>query len=372
MEDKTEEEEARFMGWGMALESAILAVLCRRFGSIERAISILQAREYERQDLREIEAIAERAATSIGQDAERAYNALSAYMTEDAAAFYEAAGKAQGNVLKPIDTAKAATWDTIGGLCQTDVMRIVAPDGRRKPIREAYRDIASKAIASVRDGRPNYGELREAVEALGKGGVSVEYASGATRELYSALSMNVMDGYRNAMAEIRDNQAEEFGADGWEVSSHSLCAPDHLPYQGRQYSFEEMERIQRRLKRPIGKGYNCRHRLTKVKLGVSSSKTAEELKAIERESAREVEWVDVGGARKLGTVYEFSQAQRRMEQRIRKLRMQSQLAEEAGYQDAAQQLRGLSRQAVSLYNAQCKRCKVATRPDRYRVYSLKK
>ena len=372
MEDKTEEEEARFEGWGLALESAVLAVLARRFGNIERAYSVLQARAWEAQDMREVQAITDRAAKSIGEDAERAYSALSAYMTEDAAAFYEAAGKVQGNVLKPMDTAKAAAWDTIRGLCQTDVMRVVAPDGKRKPIREAYRAIADAGISSVRDGKPNFQELRKAVETLSRGGVSVEYASGATRELYSALSMNVIDGYRNAMAETRDNQAKEFGADGWEVSSHSLCAPDHLPYQGRQYSFEEMERIQRKLKRPIGKGYNCRHRLTKVKLGVSSSKTKKELEAIKDESLREVEWVDVGGARKRGTVYEFSQAQRRVEQRIRKLRMQSQLAEEAGYTDAARQLRGLSRQAVSLYNAQSKRCKVATRPDRYRVYSLKK
>ena len=367
-----EEEESRFEGWGLALEGAIIAVLARRFGSMERAYSVLQARAWEAQDMREVQAVTERAAKSIGEDAERALSALSLSMTKEAAPYYEAAGKAQGDVMKPLETAKAAAWDTIEGLCSTDVMRIVAPDGERKPIRDAYREIASAGIANVKDGKPNAQELQRCVEALAQDGVRVEYASGRTRELYSALSMNVMDGYRNAMAEVRDNQAKEFGADGWEVSSHSLCAPDHLPYQGRQYSFAEMERIQRKLKRPIGKGYNCRHRLTKVKLGVSSKKSGEELDAIKAESSRIVEWTEENGARKRGTVYEFSQAQRRMEQRIRQLRMQEQVAEEAGFEDKARELRRLSRQMVSLYNAQSKRCKVATRPDRYHVYSLKK
>ena len=102
------------------------------------------------------------------------------------------------------------------------------------------------------------------------------YPSGSTRELYAAVSMNVMDGFRLTMQDIRDQQAQRFKADGIEVSAHGKCAEDHLPYQGRQYTKEEFERIQQRLRRPIGKGMNCRHMVTGVVLGVSSNAYTEE------------------------------------------------------------------------------------------------
>lgn len=36
---------------------------------------------------------------------------------------------------------------------------------------------------------------------------------------------------------------EAIGADGWEISAHPAPAPDHAPYQGKQYTKEEYDRI---------------------------------------------------------------------------------------------------------------------------------
>ena len=43
--------------------------------------------------------------------------------------------------------------------------------------------------------------------------------------------------------QISEQNHEDLGCDGWEISAHGGCAPDHEPIQGRQYSDEEYERI---------------------------------------------------------------------------------------------------------------------------------
>ena len=53
-----------------------------------------------------------------------------------------------------------------------------------------------------------------------------------------------------------------------EIDAHGLCAEDHLPYQGRQYSLRNYERLNSYLKRPIGT-CNCRHGISYIILGVS-------------------------------------------------------------------------------------------------------
>ena len=41
-----------------------------------------------------------------------------------------------------------------------------------------------------------------------------------------------------------NNWPSRLGANGVEIDAHMLCAEDHLPYQGGQYSNEEFESIQ--------------------------------------------------------------------------------------------------------------------------------
>ena len=53
-----------------------------------------------------------------------------------------------------------------------------------------------------------------------------------------------------------------------EIDAHGLCAEDHLPYQGRQYSLRAYERLNSSLQRPIGT-CNCRHGISYIILGVS-------------------------------------------------------------------------------------------------------
>lgn len=82
-------------------------------------------------------------------------------------------------------------------------------------------------------------------------GLRVQYPSGLTRRLDSAIRMNVLDGIRAVSQDIMRQVGKEFRADGIEISAHALCAEDHLPYQGTQMSEKEFERLQNRLDRPF-------------------------------------------------------------------------------------------------------------------------
>ena len=67
---------------------------------------------------------------------------------------------------------------------------------------------------------------------------AVQYESGHTRRVDTAVRMNVLDAMRRMNQRAMEEVGREFGADGVEIDAHMLCAEDHLPYQGQQFSNE--------------------------------------------------------------------------------------------------------------------------------------
>ena len=155
-----------------------------------------------------------------------------------------------------------------------------------------------------------FGEMSIATAVAG---LRVQYPrSGMTRRLDSAVRQNVLDGVRALNNDILRQLGNEYGADGVEISAHALCAADHLPYQGRQFSNREFQDIQNRLDRPFGM-WNCKHTVFPIILGVSEpAHTEEELAAYRRNSS---EAVEIGG--RTMTRYEWTQEQRRIETAVR-------------------------------------------------------
>ena len=155
-----------------------------------------------------------------------------------------------------------------------------------------------------------FGEMSIATAAAG---LRVQYPrSGMTRRLDSAVRQNVLDGVRALNNDILRQLGNEYGADGVEISAHALCAADHLPYQGRQFSNREFQDVQNRLDRPFGM-WNCKHTVFPIILGVSEpAHTEEELAAYRRNSS---EAVEIGG--RTMTRYEWTQEQRRIETAVR-------------------------------------------------------
>ena len=187
----------------------------------------------------------------------------------------------------------------------------------------AYQGLVDRAVSAVQLGTESY---QSAIRSMLRGAAwdglcvvdgtrKVRYASGLTRRLDTAARQNVLDGFRALMQRTRDEAGKAFGADGVEISAHMLCAEDHLPYQGRQFSLEEFERLNQTLRRPIAKGiWNCSHVAEPIVLGISEPAYTEEELAEYRKSS--VEQVTIDG--KTQSRYQWTQEQRRIETAIRR------------------------------------------------------
>lgn len=187
----------------------------------------------------------------------------------------------------------------------------------------SYQGLVDRAVSAVQLGTESYqSAIRSVLRSTAWDGLcvvdgtrKVRYASGLTRRLDTAARQNVLDGFRALMQRTRDETGKAFGADGVEISAHMLCAEDHLPYQGRQFSLEEFERLNQTLRRPIAKGiWNCSHVAEPIVLGISEPAYTEEELAEYRKSS--VEQVTIDG--KTRSRYQWTQEQRRIETAIRR------------------------------------------------------
>lgn len=236
--------------------------------------------------------------------------------------------------------------------------------------RDAYRRAVDAAVTAVQSGAEDYeSAIRRTLRQAGSLGLrvrdtgtsAVAYASGHTRRVDSAVRMNVLDAMRRmnqrAMAEV----GRQFGADGVEIDAHMLCAEDHLPYQGQQFSNEEFEQIQDSLERPFGE-WNCRHMWQPIIMGVSPrAYTDEDLEKFARYSTEEVE---IDGRTK--TRYEWSQEMRRMETAIREKKDTATLAAAAGDESLRRECQGSVNALVKAYERLSDRTGLG--PDFRRTY----
>lgn len=245
--------------------------------------------------------------------------------------FYEAKGikqipfKENKDVQRIIKAMCAVTGKSLKNISRTTAIGVNTAGGF-KPVGSFYKETIDSAITAVITGTDDYNStIRRAVKELGSGGLKIQYESGYRRRLDSAVRQNVLDGVRYVTQEIAIKNGEEFGADGYEISAHSACAPDHLSYQGRQYSKKEYEAIQESLARPIGQ-WNCGHTAFPIVLGVSHrAYTDKELKAFEQNSN---EKITIEGREY--TRYECTQLQRKLETKLRYAREEKALYKAVG------------------------------------------
>lgn len=193
---------------------------------------------------------------------------------------------------------------------------------------DGYKNAVDVAVQTAQAGVSDYNSaIRRAMKAAARDGLRVQYPnSGLTRRLDSAVRMNVLDGIRAINQDVMRQVGKEFGADGVEISAHALCAEDHLPYQGKQMSNKEFDRLQNTiLDRPLGM-WNCRHTWHPILMGISKpAHTPEELADFKRNSR---EMITIDGLTK--SRYEWTQEQRRIETAIRYQKDIAILAKAAG------------------------------------------
>ena len=186
--------------------------------------------------------------------------------------------------------------------------------GRAMPLQEVYRSSTDFVFKQVSTGAMDYNTaVRTASRNIARYGVrTINYRSGTSTSLEAAVRRNVMGGMGLMQERISQYAHDDVGADGWEISAHAASAPDHEPYQGRQFSDEEYLELNGRLHRRIGT-LNCGHVAHPIILGVSQPQyTDEQLQALKDDNTK---GVTVDG--KHYSMYEATQQQRKIERTIR-------------------------------------------------------
>lgn len=228
--------------------------------------------------------------------------------------YVQAVPFAQNAALQQIVSAAVKlAQDDFTNLTQT--LGMVCPDGRAQPLQTAYRQCMDYAFEQVFTGAADYNTaIRQAVKNIADLGVRViEYESGVHTSIEAAARRNVMGGLGLMQEQISQQNHDDLGANGWEISAHAASAPDHEPIQGRQYSDKEYEALNNSLARRIGT-LNCGHAAFPIILGVSSPQYTEaELADMRRQNAAGVTYEG-----KHYTMYEATQKQRQVERAIRR------------------------------------------------------
>lgn len=256
-----------------------------------------------------------------------------------------------------------------------------------KDLKIVYQDAIDNAVFNVSQGKSTFDtEMYKILKEIGESGLkTLDYESGRSVRLDSAIRMNMKDTLRQLNNEEQLLYGKEFDADGVEVSVHLNPAPDHEDVQGKQFSNEQFEKFQNDQdcksydgilfsaehdghdRRSIGQ-YNCYHKIFSIVLGVSKPEyTNKQLQEIKQNNNK---GFDFDG--KHYTNYEGTQLQRQLETEIRKQKDLQILAKQAGNNELIQESQTKITQLTSKYKNLSKSSGLPTKINRMRVSSYKR
>lgn len=199
--------------------------------------------------------------------------------------------------------------------------------------------------------------IRQACNALAASGVrTVYYDSGHSDRIEVAVRRAVMTSVSQVTQKISEQNAEELGADGWEISAHAGARPSHAIYQGRQYPASQYESIVR----PLIEDYNCQHSAFPIIMGVSEPVYTEE----------ELQNIDPPPFTYEGrtyTAYEAQQQMRKMERSMRKQKDRCIVADAAGDDETFTAASIKLRRQKDIYEDFCKAADAYTEYERTTV-----
>lgn len=221
--------------------------------------------------------------------------------------------EANSGVQQIVDAAVSLAQQNLTNIVQT--MGFVNGAGQAQPLTRAYQQACDQAFMKSVTGATDYiSAVRNATRGLAAQGiVSIDYASGVHTSIEAAVRRNIMGGLGLMQEQIAQHNHDALGCNGWEISAHEGSAPDHEPFQGRQYDDKTFKALNNSLVRRFDT-LNCGHDVSGIILGVNEPQyTEEQLEAMRRRNA---EGVTIDG--KHYTLYEAGQRQRNIERRIRK------------------------------------------------------
>lgn len=232
-----------------------------------------------------------------------------------------------------------------------------------------YQNMIDEAVLNISQGKTDFNSnMYKIIKELGQSGIkTVDYATGYSRRLDSAVRQNLLGALRDMSNEIQRQFGEEFDYDGIEVSHHANPAPDHEFIDGEQFSKEEFEKINNELDRHVGE-LNCYHYIFPIILGVSKPNyTKEQLQADKKNNKKG--FIYEG---KHYTLYEGTQLQRRIETEIRKAKDTQIIAKASGNKELVQESQTKIRQLTQKYKELSQISGLPTQLERARVSRYKR
>ena len=261
-------------------------------------------------------------------------------------------------------------------------------NGKFYNIRQVYNDLLDEAFLQIGQGKQTFDTaLFGILKDIGESGIrTLDYESGRSIRLDSAIRMHLMGRLRELHNENQKIIGDEIQADGIEISVHSNPAPDHEQAQGRQFSLEEFKKLNDGLEakdykgkiytldhdgkngyRPISE-MNCYHYIFTIILGVSKPLYDDkQLQQIINDNEKGFKYEG-----KHYTNYEGTQLQRALERKIRQQKDTQILARASDNKE----LIDISQQNITMltkkYKELSKISNLPTKADRLRVSGYKR
>ena len=215
-------------------------------------------------------------------------------------------------------------------------------------LRETYDRVLEEAFLNVSQGKTTFDvAMADILKDIGGSGLkTIEYQSGRSVRLDSAIRMHLQDGLRLLHNENQKIIGDEFRYNGIEVTHHANAAPDHIDtVDGKQFAsidkiqeqindgtekqikqtdirdnqvwvkgkmYDDYNAVNNSLQRQVST-LNCRHTIFPIVLGVSKPEYTEE--QLQADKEKNFQGFDIDG--KHYTLYEGEQLQRQLERRIR-------------------------------------------------------
>ena len=186
------------------------------------------------------------------------------------------------------------------------------------PLMQFYRETLDGAVMDIVSGAVSYdAAVGRAINAMTDSGLrTVYYDSGHSNRVEVAARRAVMTGFRQVQGKINEQVARDLGTDVYEVTYHVGARPEHQVWQGKVYTYEQLQSVCGLGSVTGLHGANCYHDYHPFIPGVSvRNYTDEELDEMMEEENTPKEYQG-----KEYTAYQALQKQRQMERGMRKTR----------------------------------------------------
>lgn len=242
--------------------------------------------------------------------------------------------------------------------------------GVNVPAAKIYTHELNLALTKVASGAYSYGQaVEEAVRELAKSGMrTVDFESGVTRQMDTAVRNSVMTASSQLAGEITMQNVEQTDAEYVEVSAHWGAREgeghaNHAGWQGKVYRVRGADADYANLEAATGYpsdpaglcGYNCRHTFYPFWPGISEPN----------------EWPEEPGPFEVdGRTYSYYQAtqeQRKREREIRALKREQSALEAAGMKDKAKEAARKIRLKTTEYKEFSENVGIRAKTERLRV-----